>query len=200
MTYPNTLYPNQKDTNDFMEVIDGSTRINSTLLSKFSGAILAIEKELGIKPSGVYSDVRQRLDALETMTIYGASHSTTIATEVLFDWLSPIISTPGGSVVLSTTIGKVSINLYREAGFPDGYGTIEFKNAFYVDTDIDWFELSLWETSSTPVEIISDIFTAGENLYNITLSLPITDEDKVFELRARQTSSSVVSRDNLPIS
>ena len=198
MTYPSTTYPNQKDTNDFMQVIDGSTAINSTLFSKFSGAILAIEKELGIKPSGIYSDVRQRLDALELMYIYGASHSTTIVTNYLFDWISPLISTPSPTLpglglppgeILSTTIGKISINLYEEAGFPDGYGLIEFKNSFYVDQDITSFELSLWETTSTPTQIVSDIFVAGDNLYNVVLSLPITDEERTFEVRVSQTSS-----------
>lgn len=192
-TYATTKYPTQKDTNEFMQVIDGSTRINSALFSKFSGAILAIEKELGIKPSGIYSDVRQRLDAMETgiadLSIYGASHSTTIATNYDFNWLSPILP---GPVITYSTLGKVPINLLKDAGFPDGYGVVWFINRFFVDTDIDWFELSLWETSGTPTEILHHAFTSGEHTYSVLLPLTIDDVDQIYEIRGRQTSSAGV--------
>ena len=126
VTYPSTLYPAQKDTLDYMQVIDGTTRINSALFSKFSSAILAIENELGIKPSGTYSDVRQRLDAMQLginyLSIYGVSHSTTINTKFDIDWLSAALPAPDD--YLPTSIGKLPMNLLTESGFPDGYGVV----------------------------------------------------------------------------
>lgn len=193
MTYPSTLYPTRKDTSDFMEVIDKTTRINSALFSKFSGAILAIENELGIKPSGVYSDVRQRLDAMDlgiaSLSIYGASHSATIATYYDFNWLSPILP---GPIITYSTLGKIPISLYKEAGFPDGYGVIYFINRFFVDSDINWFELSLWETSGAPTEILHQTFAAGEHTYMVLLPLTIVDANRIYEIRGRQTSAAPI--------
>jgi len=181
-----------------MEVIDNSTRMNSAFFAKFSSAILAIEKELGIKPSNTYSDVRQRLDAMavgiNTLTSYGASHSTTIATHYPINWISPAIVLPDFSVhVLPKVIGQIPVNLRNEAGWPDGYGVLYFMNRFYVDNQIDNFELSLWEVSGTPTEIVSNTFiTPGEHTYTILLGLSLDDLDKIYEVRVKQTSGSIL--------
>jgi hypothetical protein len=60
-----STYPYIKDPTSSFAVIDGVTPLNSILFQKFSSAIVAIENELGVNPSGVYTDVRQRLDAID---------------------------------------------------------------------------------------------------------------------------------------
>ena len=60
-----TSYPVVKDTTSTFLVINGITPIDSALFLRYSSAILAIETELGVNPSGIYSDVRQRLDAID---------------------------------------------------------------------------------------------------------------------------------------
>ena len=60
-----TVYPNSKDTTATFAVINGVTVIDSAFFAKFSSAILAIENELGKNPSGVYTDVVSRLNALD---------------------------------------------------------------------------------------------------------------------------------------
>jgi len=203
-TYPVSLYPTSYDTATFMEVIDGTTSINSALFHKFESAILNIENELGILPSGIWSTVRQRLDMLEThyVNIFAASRSATIATNFNFSWLSPEVSppplpflknptpkwSPGPLVLIPTTLGMIPLNLRTEAGYGDGYGVLYFMNEFYVDTDIDEFVLSLWETSVAPIEIISHTFGPGDHTYSVVLPLSYLDEDRIYEIRATQTS------------
>jgi len=199
VTYPSTLYPAQKDTLDYMQVIDGTTRINSALFSKFSSAILAIENELGIKPSGTYSDVRQRLDAMQLginyLSIYGVSHSTTINTKFDIDWLSIPLIPPDD--YLPTSIGKLPMNLLTESGFPDGYGDIYFVSRFYIDSDITWFEISLWDITSVPTKLLSNIYTTpGDYTYSAILPVTITSSDNIYEVRVKQYSS-VVSPSNI---
>jgi hypothetical protein len=48
------------------KVIDNLSSVTGDSVNRLRAAIIAIENELGIKPSGVYSTVRGRLDALET--------------------------------------------------------------------------------------------------------------------------------------
>jgi len=48
-------------------VVDTVTQINADTVNRLRSAIVNLETELGIEPSGSYIDVRTRLDALETI-------------------------------------------------------------------------------------------------------------------------------------
>jgi hypothetical protein len=195
MTYPNTLYPHSKDSNDFFEVIDGDTPIDSSFLQdKLGNTILVLEKELGIKPSGTYSDVRQRLDAMEAgLSLLGGAntpHSTTIAAKYRHNILNPLVTYPNSTTkTIQSVVGKVALNPQIEAGFKDGYGVVCINCRFYVDSDIDNFELSLWDVTQNPIQITTNTFAAGEHTYYILLNIPIVNIDKVYEIRVSQTSS-----------
>lgn len=59
-------YPASIDTSiELPTVVDNVTPINGALLNNIRDAILAVENELGIKPSGIYTNVRTRITALE---------------------------------------------------------------------------------------------------------------------------------------
>lgn len=61
-----TNYPAQIDTTTSLPtVVDNSTAAAGVIVNRLRDAILAIEDELGIKPSGIYGTVRSRLDTLE---------------------------------------------------------------------------------------------------------------------------------------
>lgn len=49
-------------------VYDGVTKISANTINRLRDAILRIEEELGVSPSGSYSTVSERLDALESST------------------------------------------------------------------------------------------------------------------------------------
>ena len=59
-----TTYPTKKDTTATFNVVNGVTVIDAAFFAKISSAILAIENELGVNPSGIYLDLRQRLDVM----------------------------------------------------------------------------------------------------------------------------------------
>ncbi len=63
-----TKYPNQIDSNtELVLSTDNVTPVASVVTNDLRGAILAVETTLGLVPSGVYSSVRARLDAMQTI-------------------------------------------------------------------------------------------------------------------------------------
>ena len=59
-------YPNAIDTViELPTLIDNVSAVNSLIINNLTSTIIAIESELGIKPSGIYSTVRARFSALE---------------------------------------------------------------------------------------------------------------------------------------
>ena len=61
-----SIYPNSIDGYAQLPlVVDTVTHINAVTVNRLRSAIVNIETELGIQPSGTYTDVRERLDALE---------------------------------------------------------------------------------------------------------------------------------------
>jgi hypothetical protein len=67
------IYPAQIDTGGtngtLPTAVDNFTSFNALFLNRLRDAILAIETELGIKPSGIYSTVRARLDTMDNTFI-----------------------------------------------------------------------------------------------------------------------------------
>lgn len=61
-------YPAQIDnTITLPTAVDNNTPVSGDTVNRLKNTIIAVESELGIKPSGVYSTVRARLDALENI-------------------------------------------------------------------------------------------------------------------------------------
>lgn len=61
-----TKYPASIDTTITLPLVaDNSTPVQAETVNRLRNAIVAIEAELGVKPSGVYTTVRARLDALD---------------------------------------------------------------------------------------------------------------------------------------
>lgn len=62
-----TSYPAQIDNSISLPVvIDNLSSVQGTTVNRLRTAILAIEQELGVNPSGIYSTVKSRLDTVET--------------------------------------------------------------------------------------------------------------------------------------
>ncbi len=143
MTY--TVYPNNIDSSDQLPIaVDNVTPVRGEVVNRHREAILAIESELGIQPSGTYTTVRARLDALELG--FGGLESS-FATLTLAGTLALGNTTSGHNIIISTgdfivnEAGTVSIgnNLTSQAiSFPElaanplavtpGYGTLWLKN------------------------------------------------------------------------
>ena len=75
-----TNYPNRIDTNvELPTVIDNTTPIQGSNLNSLRDAVIAVESELGIKPSGTNTTVKNRLDALEASLAAVVASSGTFA-------------------------------------------------------------------------------------------------------------------------
>lgn len=60
-------YPAQIDTAQTLPiVVDGSTPVQGSIFNKLRSAVIAIESELGVKPSSIYTTVKARTDVLES--------------------------------------------------------------------------------------------------------------------------------------
>jgi len=60
-----TKYPAQLDNSSSLPIILDDSLINGSIYNTLRGAVIAIEQELGVKPSGVYSTLRNRIEVLE---------------------------------------------------------------------------------------------------------------------------------------
>jgi hypothetical protein len=61
-------YPAQIDTSSSLPTaVDNLTPVQGSIFNKLRDAVISVEQELGVKPSGSYSTVRARLDNLETV-------------------------------------------------------------------------------------------------------------------------------------
>lgn len=63
-----TNYPSKLDDSiNIPAVIDNNSKINAIVINRLRDAILAIEGELGINPSGISGTVKERLDNLDVI-------------------------------------------------------------------------------------------------------------------------------------
>ncbi len=61
-------YPAQIDNSQSLPTaIDNLKPVQGSIFNKLRDAVLAVESELGVKPSGSYTTVRSRLDILESV-------------------------------------------------------------------------------------------------------------------------------------
>jgi hypothetical protein len=137
-----TNYPYGFDNNITLPGVTGSTQ-EDTAITALRSAVFAIETELGITPSGIYPDVRTRLDILEARIQFGISPNIPndgYVKSPLFIWNVP------ENVVLSISDGygaptenRLSGSLYMRS---DGTA----NNELYVRRGTQWspIQTDLW--------------------------------------------------------
>lgn len=94
-------YPFSIDNNITLPGVSGSTQ-EDVAITALRSAVFAIETELGVTPSGIYPDVRTRLDILESRIQFGVSPQIPndgYVKSPLFIWNVP------GNVILSVSDG-----------------------------------------------------------------------------------------------
>lgn len=73
---PYSVYPNGIDSSSELPIaVDLVTPVSAEVVNRHRDAIIKIESELGIQPSGTYTTVRARLDALEALVGTGGGLS-----------------------------------------------------------------------------------------------------------------------------
>lgn len=164
-------YPYLLDSIITLPTVAGSDD-KATAINALQSAVLAIEEELGVKPSTPYSDVRVRLDILESRINFGVSPSIPNDGYVK----SPLYilnSVQGVTLSISDGYGAPTENrlagsLYMRA---DGYA----NNDFYIRRDGYW------------VPIQTEAFVATGDLFGNHLS------QTVIGIRGKTLSSSLAS-------
>lgn len=92
-------YPNKIDTtNELPLVTNNVTPVIAEVVNRLNNAIINIETELGVNPSGTYSTVRDRLDALTGSTGNGSvqiqNNSTVVVSQAtIIDFIGNVIVT-----------------------------------------------------------------------------------------------------------
>lgn len=103
-----SLYPNQLDNSTSIPITtDQVTPVNAEVVNRLRDAIIAIESEAGINPSGTYGTIRDRLDALEAGGGGGGgavsvqdngSTIITVASTLNFTGTGVSVTTPGSGI------------------------------------------------------------------------------------------------------
>ena len=138
-----TKYPNQIDTNTEIPLsTDLVTQVKSLVPNTLRGAIIAVEAELGLQPSGTYATVRARLDDLDTKlhnletgsgggngsgTLEIRSDGSTVVSEAsVLDFINATIIQSGPGVAQITLIGGSGSGEPKQESLPVSTSQISF--------------------------------------------------------------------------
>lgn len=146
-----TVYPDAIDTSNQIPIVtDNVTEVKGEVVNRYREGILAIEGELGIQPSGTYTTVRDRLDALEAL-LNGLNIDGSIEIKEDGDTvveLGRALNFAGGHFSVnatSDTEAQILLNiivtqqtlLASGIADEDGYAEIDFNNGVAVDLLLD---------------------------------------------------------------
>lgn len=139
-------YPFSFDSNITLPGVSGSSQEDAAITALRS-AVFAIEIEMGITPSGIYQDVRTRLDILESRLQFGVSPQIPndgYVKSPLYIWNVPqniTLSISDGSG--APTENRLDGSLYMRGG--DGYA----NNQLYVRLNNQWYPIQTEQFEAT---------------------------------------------------
>jgi hypothetical protein len=142
-------YPAAIDTEiELPKIVSNVTPVTGDIINKLRNAVVAVESELGVKPSGIYSNVRARMSALETaLANITAGSSTTFGRD-----LSTL------TLITQKVIGLQGRDV-SDAAPSDGYL-------------LTWNEsLTKWEPAEAPVSFIAGGDISGSNTSQTVIAL-----------------------------
>lgn len=137
-----TNYPFNIDNNITLPGVSGSSQ-EDMAITALRSAVFAVEVELGITPSGIYPDVRTRLDILESRLQFGVSPlipNDGYVKSPLFIWNVP----QNVMLTISDGYGAPTENRLNGSLYMRGDGTA--NNELYVRRDGYWYPIQtdLW--------------------------------------------------------
>lgn len=149
-----TNYPNSQDNIITLPSVTGSSQ-EDIAINALRGATLAIENELGITPSGIYTDVRARFDILEAR-INNPSSPTVLSDGYVNSPLFIVNSPASLTVSISDGYGFPTENRIN--------GSLYLRNDGYVNQGLYSRRGGVWK------EVSTDPWTASGDLSGTYLS------------------------------
>lgn len=166
-----TNYPNSQDNIITLPSVTGSSQ-EDIAINALRDATLAIENELGITPSGIYTDVRARFDILEAR-INNPSSPTVLS--------DGYVNSP---LFIVNSLASLTVSISDGYGFPTENrinGSLYLRNDGYVNQGLYSRRGGVWK------EVSTDPWTAGGDLSGTYLS------QTVIGLRGKVLSSSLAA-------
>jgi hypothetical protein len=161
-------YPAQIDNSQSLPTaVDNLTPVQGSIFNKLRDAVLAVESELGVKPSGSYTTVRARIDNLEN--IIGNLQIIELHKDLGGTLEEPLVISIQGKPIstVAPTYGQALI--WNGIAWTPTTGTI--NNADIIDASY----FINWDTTSTIIHTVLDSgHTPG--VYLITSSIIVTTE------------------------
>lgn len=146
-----TKYPTSIDGNSELPLTtDNVTKVQASVVNNIRGAVFAIERELGLEPSGTFSTVRARLDALEAGN--GGGGGETPAVPLRAYWSKTIYIATGGTS--STTISAATLNAASITGIPGADATLLIPVRGIVTTGV--YNLCKLRYSDTGLTVVDE--------------------------------------------
>jgi hypothetical protein len=168
------IYPAQIDTIITLpKAIDNKTPINGIVFNNLRDTIVGIEQELGIKPSGLYSTVRARLDALDVIINQLIAGSSVFGGDLI------VQSDPDKQYVIGLMGNAITSNLSIDTGASLRWdGTYWTQEKLYQDDILPPFFVSLdgYDMQEVMQPIINPLFTAIYN-FDPPTSIILSDTD-----------------------
>ena len=117
-------YPNQIDTSTELPIaVDRKTQVIAEVVNRLRSAILAVEGELGIKPSREYGSVRARLDEMMNMIASGPVLGPAVSTDnAVVRWDGVLGTVTQNSTVIIDDSGNTTVPGYLRLGTTPALG------------------------------------------------------------------------------
>jgi hypothetical protein len=160
-----TNYPTHiDDTSSLPVVADNVHRVDSDVINRLRAAIIAVESELGTKPSGIYGTVTNRLDGFETLInsiiSAGVASSFTAAGDLSGNSTSQVVIGLRGVSVSSTAPTNGQILSY------DGYSwkakgpqtPVVTQEAWFIDP-VSGNDSNSGLTSGTALKTLAEMYS-----------------------------------------
>lgn len=182
-----SLYPNQIDNSTSIPIAtDGVTAVNAEVVNRLRDAIIAVEVEGGINPSGTYGTIRDRLDALDAIIAgLGGGGGGAISVQdngsTVVSLASILNFTGTGVTVTSPSTGTAEINI-------TGGSTIAVEDS---GVSVD--------ASATLLNFTGDLVatSAGPGLVDVSVVIPastITVNDDGFLIDGNVTTLDAIGK------
>lgn len=175
-----TIYPTGIDGFPQLPLVsDGTSPIRAADVNNIRDAVIAVEKELGINPSGTYGTVKSRLDALDSIIDFLTDGYGTGIGDLAVDYIAGLLEAPANKSY------KLTLNI-PFAGFVDTLSTVAISGTATATISINGTPLggsanAVSSTEDVEAHTSDNTFVAGDDI-TLAISSNVEATDVSFTL------------------